>query len=123
MSVVADLRFGSPAQVVAMNKATWDALPPDLQRIVEQCSASFVKDGTRYREDAEVAAARKLQADPRYTFLPFSSQLYEEMQRVTVPVYENWKADMSRRGVDGERLLARTRELVKQFSATSARES
>jgi hypothetical protein len=34
-------------------------------------------------------------------------------------VYDVWQADMAKRGLDGERLLSRARELVRQLSVAS----
>ena len=119
LSVAVDLRFAAPAQLVAMNRATWDAMPADLQATIEKCAAAFVSDGGRIRADAELSAAKLFQADPRYTFVPYSRELHDEMQIALAPVYDVWQADMAKHGLDGERLLSRTRELVRQFSVAS----
>lgn len=119
LSVAIDLRFASPAQCVLMNQAKWDSLPADLQKAIETSSAAFVSTGTQQREDAEATARKKFQADPRYTFVPLSPQLHAELQQAIAPVYGDWKADMAKRGIDGERLLARARELVKLYSVAS----
>jgi len=119
LSVAVDLRFAAPVQLVAMHRATWDALPPDLQAVIEKCAVAFVTDGVRIRAEAELSAAKKFQADPRYTFVPYSRDLHDEMQTALAPVYDVWQADMAKHGLDGERLLSRTRELVRQFSMAS----
>ena len=119
LSVVVDLRFAAPTQLVAMNRATWDAMPADLQATIEKCAAAFVTDGGRIRAEAENSAAQKFQADPRYTFVPYSRELHDEMQTALTPVYDVWQTDMAKRGLDGGRLLSRARELVRQFSVAS----
>ena len=119
LSVAVDMRFAAPAQCVLMNQAKWDALPADMQKAIEACSAAFTVDGARQREEAEAAARQKIQSDPRYTFVPFSQQLHDEMQQAMAPVYDDWKADMTKRGIDGGQLLGRARDLVKQFSVAS----
>ena len=102
-----------------MHRATWDAMPADLQVTIEKCAAAFVADSARLRTEAEVSAAKKLQADPRYTFVPYSRELHDEMQTALAPVYDVWQADMAKHGLDGERLLRRARELVRQYSVAS----
>jgi TRAP-type C4-dicarboxylate transport system substrate-binding protein len=119
LSVAVDLRFAAPAQMVAMNRAAWDAMPADLQATIEKCAAALVADGGRIRAEAEVSAAQKFQDDPRYTFVPYSRELHAEMQTALAPVYEVWQADMAKHGLEGERLLSRTRELVRQLSVAS----
>jgi TRAP-type C4-dicarboxylate transport system substrate-binding protein len=119
LSVAVDLRFAAPVQMVAMHRATWDAMPADLQATIEKCAAAFIADGGRIRAEAEVSAAKKFQTDPRYTFVPYSRELHDEMQTALAPVYDVWQADMAKRGLDGARLLSRARELVRQFSVAS----
>ncbi len=119
LSVVVDMRFAAPAQLVAMNRAKWDALPADMQAALDKAAAAFTANSARFREESEAAARQKFQADTRYSFVPFSEQLREGMQHVMAPVYDDWKADMAKRGIDGERLLTRTQELVQQFSVAS----
>jgi TRAP-type C4-dicarboxylate transport system substrate-binding protein len=119
LSVAIDLRFAAPAAMVAINQAKWDALPADLQAAIEKCSMAFALEYPRNREAAEAAARKKFEADPRYTFVPFSQQLHDEMLQAMPPVYEIWKADMTKHGIDGDHLLSRARELVQQFSVAS----
>jgi TRAP-type C4-dicarboxylate transport system substrate-binding protein len=119
LSVAVDLRFAAPAQMVAMNRASWDAMPADLQATIEKCAATLISDGGRIRAEAELSAAKKFQADPRYTFVPYSRELHDEMQTALAPVYDVWQADMAKHGLDRQRLLSRTRELVRQFSVAS----
>jgi TRAP-type C4-dicarboxylate transport system substrate-binding protein len=87
--------------------------------VIETASANFLIDNGRQREEAEEVARKKFQADPRYSFVPPSQQLHDELQQAMAPVYDDWKADMKKRGIDGDRSLTRTRELVKQFSVAS----
>jgi TRAP-type C4-dicarboxylate transport system substrate-binding protein len=119
LSVAVDMRFAAPAQLVAMHQATWDALPPDLKAVIERSSAAFVADGGRWRDAAEEKARQKFQADSRYTYLPYSQHLHDELQEAMVPVYQDWKTDMAKQGIDGEHLLSRTRELVRQYAIAS----
>lgn len=119
MSVVVDLRFAAPAQMVVMNRARWDALPADLQAILEKDALMIATDGARVREASEVAARLKLKADPRYTFITFDAEQRAELERVLAPAFNDWKAGMAKLGIDGERLLSRARELVKQFTVSA----
>jgi TRAP-type C4-dicarboxylate transport system substrate-binding protein len=119
LSVVVDMRFAAPAQLIVMNQAKWDALPADTRAAWDKLSTDFTANVSRIREESEAAARQKFQADARYTFVPYSAQLHDEMKQAMAPVYDDWKADMTKRGLDGDRLLSRTRELVQQFSVAA----
>jgi TRAP-type C4-dicarboxylate transport system substrate-binding protein len=119
LSVAVDMRFAAPAQMVVMHPATWEALPSDLKAMIERDSAAFVSEGGKWRDAAEEKARRKFQADPRYTYLPYSQNLHDELQEAMAPVYEDWKANLAKQGIDGEHLLSRARELARQYSVAS----
>ena len=42
-----------------------------------------------------------------------------ELQRVTAPAVSEWKANMAKLGIDGERLYTRARELVQQYKVAT----
>jgi len=119
LSVVVDVRFAAPAQMLVMNRAKWDALPADLQAVLEKDAVAMAIDGARAREVAETAAGKKFQTDPRYTYITFTAEQRAEMARAMAPAFDDWKAGMTRLGLDGEGLLNRTRELVKQFEVAA----
>ncbi len=115
LSVAVDLRFAGPALMLVMNRAKWDALSPDLQAELEKNGAAFAIESARVREESEAKSRKVFETNPRYSFVPYSAQLRDELQHAMAPAFDDWKADMTRRGIDGDRLLARTRELVQQF--------
>jgi TRAP-type C4-dicarboxylate transport system substrate-binding protein len=100
--------------MVVMNRAKWDALPADLQAVLQKNSGGLVADSARVRDRMEAATKQKLQADPRYTSVALSDEQRADMQRLITPAIEDWKAGMAKLGIDGEKLLARTRELIQQ---------
>jgi TRAP-type C4-dicarboxylate transport system substrate-binding protein len=114
LSVLVDANFAAPAQMVVMNRAKWDALPADLQAVLQKNSGGLVADSARVRDRMEAATKQKLQADPRYTSVALSDEQRADMQRLITPAIEDWKAGMAKLGIDGEKLLARTRELIQQ---------
>jgi TRAP-type C4-dicarboxylate transport system substrate-binding protein len=119
MSVVIDLRFTTPGQMVVMNRAKWDALPSDLRATLEKNASMLASDGPRSREASEAAARQKLKADSRYTYITLTSEQRGEIQSAMAPAFDDWKVSMSRLGLDGEHLLTRTRELAGQFAMST----
>lgn len=119
LSVLVDAAFASPAQMLVMNRAKWDSLPPDLQAVIEKNTPPLLTDNPRIREEMEQAAKKKIQADPRYTFVALTEDQRAEMQRLVAPAIDDWKASMAKLGIDGEKLLARAHALVQQFKVAS----
>jgi TRAP-type C4-dicarboxylate transport system substrate-binding protein len=119
VSVLVDANFAAPALMVVMNKAKWEALPADLKAILDKHSPDLVGGNARIREEMEAATKKKLQADPRYTYVALSAEQRADMQRIITPAIADWKASMAKLGIDGEKLLARAQELVQQFKVAA----
>jgi TRAP-type C4-dicarboxylate transport system substrate-binding protein len=119
LSVAVDARLAAPALMVVMNRAKWDALPADLKTIIDKHSADLAMASARMREGQEQVTKKKLQADPRITAIAFTDEQRAEIQRVTAPSIQEWKASMAKLGIDGERLYARARELIQQYKVAA----
>jgi TRAP-type C4-dicarboxylate transport system substrate-binding protein len=119
LSVVVDTRLAAPALMIVMNRAKWDAMPDDLKKIVEKHSSDLAMGNARIREALDVATKKKMQTDPRFTVLSLSDEQRAELQRVTAPAVAEWKANMAKLGIDGERLYTRARELVQQYKVAT----
>lgn len=119
LKVVIDARLAAPALMIVMNRAAWDAMPPDLRKIVEKHASDLAMGSARIREAQEAVSKKKLQNDPRFTALTFNDQQRGEIQAVTAPAVTEWKANMAKLGIDGERLYTRARELIQQYKVAT----
>jgi TRAP-type transport system periplasmic protein len=119
LSVVVDARLAAPALMIVMNRAAWDKMPDDLKKIIEKHSSDLAMGSARIREAQEAVTKKKLQSDPRFTALAFNDEQRAELQRVTAPAVVEWKANMAKLGIDGERLYARARELIQQYKVAT----
>ncbi|MBA2400019.1 MAG: hypothetical protein H0V72_15215 [Bradyrhizobium sp.] len=115
LKVVIDARLAAPALMIVMNRGTWDKMPDDLRKIIEKHSSDLAMGSARIREAQEAISKKKVQSDPRYTALTFSDEQRAELLRVTAPAVVEWKANMAKLGIDGERLYARAKELIQQY--------
>jgi TRAP-type C4-dicarboxylate transport system substrate-binding protein len=102
-----------------MNRAKWDSLPDDLKKILEKHGSSLATESARIREAQEAISKKKVQTDPRFTSLAFSDQQRAELQAVTAPAVVEWKANMAKLGIDGDKLYARARELILQYKVAA----
>jgi len=119
LKVVIDAQLAAPALMIVMNRATWDSMPADLRSIVEKHASDLAMGSARIREAQEAITKKKVQSDPRFTSLAFSAEQRAELQRVTAPAVAEWKANMAKLGIDGERLYARARELIQQYKVAA----
>ncbi len=120
VNVLVDANFAAPALMVVMNRAMWNALPADLQAIVDKHSGAFVAGNARLRDDAEALARTKLRADPRYTYRDLTAEERADMAKAIRPAIVDWKAAMARQNIDGEALYEKARALSAR-SRTAAR--
>ena len=119
VSVAVDAKFAAPALMLVMNRAKWDAMPADLQAIVAKHSPALSDGGAAARETADIAAKNKVLADGRITAISFSDAQVAELNRVVTPAIDDWKAGMAKRGLDGEKLYTRARELIAQYQTAA----
>jgi TRAP-type C4-dicarboxylate transport system substrate-binding protein len=117
VSVAVDAKFAAPALMLVMNRAKWDALPPDLQAVVAKHAPALSDGGAAARETADLAAKKTVLSDGRIAVVSLSEAQIAELNRVVTPAIDDWKAGMAKRGLDGEKLYTRARELIAQYQA------
>jgi C4-dicarboxylate-binding protein DctP len=81
--------FGLVGVVIVMNRAVWDALPPDLKTAAVEASRAANAFATEHttKEDAQVLAAL---TKNNVQVSRFSDQGREEFARITAPMYEEF---------------------------------
>jgi len=119
LNVAIDARLAAPALMIVMNRAKWEAMPDDLKKIIEKHSSDIAMGSARIREAQEAVTKKKLQNDPRITALTFNDEQRAELLRVTAPAVVEWKANMAKLGIDGERLYTRAKELIQQYKVAA----
>jgi hypothetical protein len=90
-----------------------------VKKIIEKHSPDLSMGSARIREAQEAVTKKKLQNDPRFTALTFNDEQRAELQWVTAPAVAEWKANMAKQGIDGERLYARAKELIAQYKVAA----
>lgn len=105
--------------VLAMNQGTYDALPEDLQAVIDQNSGlemSIFTGGTQADADDP---ARQIAVDNGNTIITISEEEKQEWVELVDPIYEEWIADMAERGIDGQALIDEARALMAEYEATN----
>lgn len=102
----------------AMNQDAYDALPADLQQVIDNNSGlafSIFAGGTQADADGP---ARQVAVDRGNNIITVSEDEAGEWRAVVEPIYASWIADMNGRGIDGQALIERARALMAEYDAT-----
>jgi TRAP-type transport system periplasmic protein len=98
--------------LLAMNRNTYDGLPPELKAVIDSNSGlEFSGQAGRLWEEQKAPARRLAQDRGNSVYVVPASELVN-WQQAALPVIADWVADMNRRKLDGNALLADARALL-----------
>jgi len=98
--------------VMAMNKAKFASLSPDVQAAIESVSGeefSVFAGATMQETDAP---ARALAVERGNNIIQLTEAQTAEWKAASAPIYEKWLADMEGKGIDGQALIDEARALI-----------
>lgn len=95
---------------VAMNKKTWNSLPPDVREILDNLRMRYAfESATAYDEDVQKSLKiGKSRGKEVYSITASEMAKWEEKLE---PVYSKWIADMKAKGLPAEEVLRKIRLL------------
>lgn len=101
--------------VMAMNRAKYDSLPPDLKKVIDansgiETSAQFGK----ITQDSD-AIGLKAAMDRKNTIITISPADSAEFVKLSSSIDDEWVADMNKRGYDGKKLLNSAIGLIAKY--------
>jgi TRAP-type C4-dicarboxylate transport system substrate-binding protein len=101
--------------LLPMNRARYDSLPPELKAVIDRHSGRELSGFLGATQAGDDGPAREVFAKtPGYTITPIAPAELERWKRTLLPLYEEFSADMARRGHDGPGLIQSARELIRQ---------
>ena len=102
--------------VVAMNKAKYESLSPDLKKVLDANSgAEFSAFLGRTQEAADVPGkAQMLKSGSVITVIPGAE--LDKWKKATAALGDQWVADITANGGDGKKLLQEARDLIKKHT-------
>lgn len=102
--------------VLAMNKDRYDGLPADLKAVIDANSGlEFSVFAGGVMEDND-APARALAAERGNNIVTLNAEEAVAWQEVAAPIYGEWIAEMSEKGIDGQALIDEARMLIEKYS-------
>ena len=102
--------------LLAMNRKTYDGLPPDLRAVIDRNSGLGLSGQAGRLWDEQKAPARRLALDRGNTVYVVPAAELVQWQKAAQPVLVDWVRDMGKRGIDGDALLADARALIARYS-------
>jgi TRAP-type C4-dicarboxylate transport system substrate-binding protein len=105
--------------VMAMNKAKYNSLPPDLKKVIDNNSGMATSAWLGKTQQAGDAAGRKAAVDRGNTIFTVGPQEAQQFRRASRLVEVEWVEDMNKRGFDGKKLLETARSLIEKHTKTT----
>lgn len=96
---------------VAMNKKTWNSLPPDIQKILNNLRRRYAFECAGIY-DEDLNKALKLGQSKGKVIYPLAAGELAKWKEKAEPSYDQWVADMKAKGLPGEELLGAVRQLT-----------
>ena len=112
----ADAALSTTTFVLAMNKASYDRLPPALKSVIDANSGQPAAGmaGAMWDVEAAGAVATARERGNAVTVLPSKEVL--RWRKATEPVIAVWLKQMKDRRIDGDKLLADIRKLLAKYA-------
>jgi TRAP-type transport system periplasmic protein len=101
--------------VFAMNQAKYDALPADLKKVIDNNSGAALSQQIGRIWDGSQAAGRKAAQDRGNNLYIVPASELDNWVKASAPLYDDWVADMDKRGNNGKAMLAEARELLVKY--------
>jgi TRAP-type C4-dicarboxylate transport system substrate-binding protein len=105
--------------VMAMNKAKYGSLPPDLKKIIDNNSGMATSAWLGKVQQGNDPVGRKTAADRGNTIFTVSAADAQEFRRKSRAIEVEWMEDMNKRGFDGKKLMETARTLIEKHTKTT----
>ena len=98
--------------VMAMNKAKYEGLAPDLKKVIDANSGMAASAWLGKTQQGNDPIGRKAAVDRGNTIYQFTAAQREEFVKLSSHVDEEWIADMDKRGFKGKALFDTAKALI-----------
>lgn len=101
--------------IFAMNQAKYDSLPADLKAVIDRNSGAAYSQAIGKVWDNSQAAGRKAAQDRGNTFTMIPAAELDNWIKASAPLYDDFVADMDKRGMPGKQMLNDARDLLAKY--------
>ena len=106
--------------VMAMNKAKYNSLPPELKKVIDNNSGMATSALLGKVQQAGDVPGRKAATDRGNNIFTVSAAEAQEFRRRSRAIEVEWVEDMNKRGHDGKKLLETARALIEKHGKAAA---
>lgn len=102
--------------IFAMNKAKYDALPDDLKQVIDANSGAEVSAWAGKTMSDSDASAKEIAVKRNNNIITLSPEEVARWKEASQPVIDEWVAEMTGKGMDGQALLDEARALTAGYT-------
>jgi TRAP-type transport system periplasmic protein len=111
----ADSSFSAVTFVLAMNKASYDRLPADLKKVIDDNSRQAAASMAGAMWDIQAAAVADMVTARGDSIITLQSDAVGHWRKATEPVVAAWLKQMKERKADGGKLLDNAHSLIEKY--------
>lgn len=109
-------RIASTIFAFLMNKKSYEGLPPDLKKVIDNNSGrKLAPFAAKVWDDIEAKGLKVVRSKKKNKFRTLSAAETATFRATVQPVIERYKAEMKRLGYDGDQLLADTNAIIAKY--------
>lgn len=101
--------------IFAMNQAKYDSLSPELKKVIDNNSGAAYSQSIGKIWDNSQAIGRKAAVDHGNVFYRVPLAEMDNWVKASSGLYDDWTADMDKRGLNGKQLLQDARDLLVKY--------
>ena len=102
--------------VVPMNRAKYDSLPPDLQKVIDKNSGRELSAFLGKTQAGNDVPGKEKMIAAGHTITVIQKAELESWKKASDSIDDEWVADMNKRGLDGKGLLQDAQALIKKYT-------
>lgn len=113
-------RLGTNVFTFLMNKASYDKLPADLKKVLDDNSGRAIAAaaGQNWR-DIETPGRKVVKSKSKNKFYVIPPDEVEKMKAAAQPVFDRWYEEVGKRGLDGPTMVIDALDLIEKHSGSS----
>ncbi len=102
--------------VAVMNKDAWNALPPDVQQVMDDLALEQTLWTGEYVDEYDAGALEWAKQEHGFQIITLSPEEKARWEEALEPVLGEWLEDMAAKGLPGQEFLDRLYELIAKYS-------
>ena len=113
-------RLGTNVFTFLMNKASYDKLPPDLQKVLDDNSGrAIAKAAGQNWRDIETPGRNVVASKDKNKFHVIPAAEVDKMKAASQPVFDRWYEEVGKRGLDGPTMVIDALDMIEKHSGNS----